>query len=206
VNGGRTWDTRTAPSPPTSFHVLVLRFQPEPDTLLWLGDRDCKDFRECHVEAQYSRDNGRTWTFVEKYVVNCAWAVGTKLVADEREILCESYSNKTGSQMLFQMRTNPLALVEGPEYFRTQKKIFDHVVGFTKFSEFLVVAEVRISQVWTGRSTLTLVRTDRGRHRVLESADLPRRCAFRRRTVPSKYETRDPRMCLLAIVCLHLKL
>ncbi|KAJ7873145.1 hypothetical protein B0H14DRAFT_3106889 [Mycena olivaceomarginata] len=142
VDGGRTWDTRTAPSPPTSFHVLVLRFQPEPDTLLWLGDRDCKDFRECHVEAQYSRDNGRTWTFAEKYVVNCAWAVGTKLVADEREILCESYSNKTGSQMLFQMRTNPLALVEGPDYFRTQKKIFDHVVGFTKFSEFLVVAEI----------------------------------------------------------------
>ncbi|KAJ7788937.1 hypothetical protein B0H14DRAFT_3095034 [Mycena olivaceomarginata] len=136
VDGGRTWDTRTAPSPPTSFHVLVLRFQPEPDTLLWLGDRDCKDFRDI------SRDNGRTWTFVEKYVVNCAWAVGTKLVADEREILCESYSNKTGSQMLFQMRTNPLALVEGPEYFRTQKKIFDHVVGFTKFSEFLVVAEI----------------------------------------------------------------
>ncbi|KAJ7259099.1 hypothetical protein B0H12DRAFT_1070032 [Mycena haematopus] len=144
VDRGRTWDTRTAPSPPSSFHVLVLRFHPEPDTLLWLGDRQCKDFRECHVEAQYSLDNGRTWAFVEKYVVNCAWAVGTKLGADPREILCESYGNKTGSQMLFQRGQNPLALVEGPEYFKTHKKIFDQVVGFAKFSEFLVVAEILV--------------------------------------------------------------
>ncbi|KAJ6542795.1 Oligoxyloglucan reducing end-specific cellobiohydrolase [Mycena capillaripes] len=142
VNGGRTWTTQTAPSPPTSFRALVLRFHPDPDKLIWIGDRDCKDFRQCHAEAQYSLDNGETWTFVEKYVVNCAWAVGTKLVADEREIVCESYSNKTGSQMLFQMGQNPLALVEGGEYFKKQKKIFDEVVGFTKFSEFLVVAEL----------------------------------------------------------------
>ncbi|KAF7373252.1 Sortilin [Mycena sanguinolenta] len=142
LDGGRTWDTRTAPSPPSTFHVLVLRFHPEPDTLLWLGDRECGNFRECHVEAQYSLDNGRTWKFVEKYVGNCAWAAGTKLHADPHEILCESYANKTGSQMLFRKGLNPLALVEGPEYFKTQKKIFDRVVGFDKFSEFLVVAEL----------------------------------------------------------------
>jgi hypothetical protein len=50
------------------------------------------------------------------------------------------------------MEHNPLALVEGTEYFKKQKKIFDEVVGFTKFSEFLVVAEVRPSQIayfWT---------------------------------------------------------
>jgi hypothetical protein len=153
VDGGRTWATRTAPTPPTSFRALVLRFHPDPDKLIWIGDRNCKNSQECHVEAQYSLDNGETWRFVEKYVVNCAWAVGTKLaVVDEREILCESYSNKTGSQLLFQMGHNPLALVEGTEYFKKQKKIFDEVVGFTKFSEFLVVAEVRPSQIayfWT---------------------------------------------------------
>ncbi|KAK6977042.1 Sortilin, partial [Favolaschia claudopus] len=143
VDGGRTWAIRKAPSPPTSFRVQALRFHTDPDTLLWLGDRDCKDFRECHIEAQYSRDNGRTWAFVEKYVLNCAWAIGTKLAADAREILCESYTDKTGSQMLFQMGQNPLALVEGPDYFKTKKKIFDQVVGFAKYSEFLIVAELR---------------------------------------------------------------
>ncbi|KAJ7657814.1 vacuolar protein sorting/targeting protein 10 [Mycena polygramma] len=147
VDGGRTWATRTAPSPPTMFRVLALRFHPDPDKLIWIGDRDCKDFHQCHAEAQYSLDNGKTWRFVEKYVANCAWAVGTKLLADEEEILCESYSTKTESQMLFQMGTNPLALVEGTEYFKKQTKIFDEVVGFTKFSEFLVVAELRPSRM-----------------------------------------------------------
>ncbi|KAJ7042878.1 Oligoxyloglucan reducing end-specific cellobiohydrolase [Mycena alexandri] len=142
VNGGRMWFTRNAPTPPTSFHALALRFHPDPDKLLWIGDRDCQDWSACHAEAQYSLDNGATWAFVEGYVVNCAWAVGTKLAADETEILCESYRDKTGSQMLFQMGMNPLALVEGARYFKEQKKIFDEVVGFTKFSEFLVVAEL----------------------------------------------------------------
>ncbi|KAF8169150.1 Oligoxyloglucan reducing end-specific cellobiohydrolase [Mycena galopus ATCC 62051] len=142
VDGGRTWSTLRAPTPPTAFHIVALRFHPEPDMLLWLGDRDCKDFRACRVEAQYSLNNGRTWSFVEEYVVNCAWAEGTKLAADPREILCESFSNKTGSQMLFQMERNPLSLVEGPEYFTTKKTIFERVVGFAKFSEFLVVAEM----------------------------------------------------------------
>ncbi|KAJ7780931.1 Oligoxyloglucan reducing end-specific cellobiohydrolase [Mycena metata] len=142
VNGGRMWFTRSAPTPPTSFHALALRFHPDPDKLLWIGDRDCRDWSACHAEAQYSLDNGATWEFVEGYVVNCAWAVDTKLAADETEILCESYRDKTGSQMLFQMGTNPLALVEGARYFKEQKQIFDEVVGFTKFSEFLVVAEL----------------------------------------------------------------
>ncbi|KAJ7166603.1 signal sequence binding protein [Mycena filopes] len=143
VNGGRRWFTRHAPTPPTTFHALALRFHPDPDKLLWIGDRDCKDWSACHGEAQYSLDNGATWEFVEAYVVNCAWAVDTKLAADETEILCESYRDKTGSQMLFQMGgTNPVALVEGAQYFKQKKKIFDEVVGFTKFSEFLVVAQL----------------------------------------------------------------
>ncbi|KAJ7145743.1 signal sequence binding protein [Mycena epipterygia] len=142
VDGARTWSPRTAPSLPNTFRAQVLRFHPEADKLIWTGNRDCKDFQQCHAEAQYSRNNGRTWTFLEKYVVNCAWAVDTKLATDGTEILCESYRDKTGSQMLFQMGQNPLTLVEGSRYFQKQKKIFNEVVGFAKASEFLVVAEV----------------------------------------------------------------
>lgn len=145
VDGGRSWSPRTAPSPPNTFHAQILRFHPEADKLIWTGNRDCKDFQQCHAEAQYSLNNGQTWTFLEKYVVNCAWAVDTKLAADGTEILCESYRDKSGSQMLFQMGQNPLMLVEGSRYFQKQKKIFDEVVGFAKASEFLVVAEVKPS-------------------------------------------------------------
>ena len=43
---------------------------------------------------------------------------------------------------MFQL-DNPLELIEGTDYYRRKKKLFDHVVGFAKFSEYLIVAEVR---------------------------------------------------------------
>lgn len=145
TDSGRTWNPLKAPTPPNTFRAQVIRFHPdESDRIIWTGNRDCDGplARNCHAEAQYSRDNGRNWVFVENYVVNCAWAKDTKLDADPTEILCESYRDKTGSQRFFQ-GDNPLALVEGQAFFTKKKKLFDQVVGFAKFSEFLVVAEVR---------------------------------------------------------------
>ena len=91
--------------------------------------------------AHYSRDNGRNWDTIEKYVHNCAWAVDSKLHADDTEIICESYEKKAGSQMMIPLGS-PYQLVEGGGYYARKKTVFKSVVGFAKFSEFLVVAEV----------------------------------------------------------------
>jgi len=96
--------------------------------------------QNCHAAAHFSRDNGRYWNEVEKYVRNCAWARDAELKIDATQILCESYKNKQGSQRFFQ--DNPLQLVSGTNYFQKKTKLFDHVVGFAKFSEYLIVAEV----------------------------------------------------------------
>ena len=62
---------------------------------------------------------------------------------DSSQILCESFRDKEGSQRFFQMATNPMQLVSGREFFTKKEKIFDEIVGFAKFSEYLIVAEVR---------------------------------------------------------------
>lgn len=72
---------------------------------------------------------------------NCAFAEDRELEADPTEIMCESYKTKEGNQRFFQL-DNSLELVVGSNYFGRKRKLFDHVVGFAKFSEFLVVAEV----------------------------------------------------------------
>ncbi|KAJ7695034.1 vacuolar protein sorting/targeting protein 10 [Mycena rosella] len=143
TDSGRSWNPMNAPTPPNSFRAQVLRFHPDSDKLIWTGNKDCDQplSMNCHAEAQYSRDNGRQWTFVENYVVNCAWAKDAKLDADPTEILCESYRDKIGSQRFFQ-GDNPLSLVEGSSYFTQKKKLFNEVVGFAKFSEFLIVAQL----------------------------------------------------------------
>ncbi|KAJ7762850.1 vacuolar protein sorting/targeting protein 10 [Mycena maculata] len=143
TDSGRTWNVYNAPTPPNTFRPQVLRFHPDSDKLIWTGNKDCDGplAQNCHAEAQYSRDHGRHWNLIENYVVNCVWAKDAKLDADPTEILCESYRDKTGSQKFF-MGNNPLALIEGGSYFSEKKKLFDEVIGFAKFSEFLLIARL----------------------------------------------------------------
>ena len=143
TNTGRSWHSAEAPTLPNTFGQAVLHFHPESDYLIWTGEDDCSGRGEnCHAVAHYSRDNGRTWNLLDTYIRNCAWARDATLFTDPTEIICESYKEKTGNQKQFQL-SNPLELIEGTNYYGRKKKLFDHVVGFAKFSEYLIVAEVR---------------------------------------------------------------
>ncbi|KAF5379599.1 hypothetical protein D9757_009216 [Collybiopsis confluens] len=158
TDAGKSWNKWPTPAPPNTFRAPVLRFHPDAERLIWIGDVNCESggiFTNCHAAAFYSRDNGRHWSPIEKYVANCGWAVDTKLNADPTEILCESYKRKEGNQKTFQL-DNPLELVEGKAYYSATKKLFDQVVGFAKFSEYLVVAELESS----GRSLQLQVSLD----------------------------------------------
>jgi hypothetical protein len=53
-----------------------------------------------------------------------------------------SYKEKSGNQRFFS-GSNMLELVVGSKHYQNKKKMFDAAVGFTKFSEYLIVAEVR---------------------------------------------------------------
>lgn len=144
TDAGKTWNELSAPVVPTSFGMQVLHFHPiHDDYLIWTGDEGCTTGFEdgCHVEAWYTRDNGRKWTLVEKYVRNCAWARDSELLVDPNQIICESYQRKEGAQLFFDIN-NPLQLIGGRNFFSEKTKLFDNVVGFVKFAEFLIVAEV----------------------------------------------------------------
>ncbi|KAF9224207.1 Oligoxyloglucan reducing end-specific cellobiohydrolase [Gyrodon lividus] len=141
TDGGSYWYPQRTPSPPSSFGAAALRFQPRSDHIIWIGNVGCEGTAEnCRAQAHFSRDNGRKWDFIEDYVVNCDWARDDELRIDSTQILCESYQDKQGSQRMFG-KENALQLISGRDYFEKKTKLFDHVVGFTKFSEFLIVAE-----------------------------------------------------------------
>jgi len=40
------------------------------------------------------------------------------------------------------MGLHPMQLVSGRDFFKKKEKVFDDIVGFAKFSEYLIVAEV----------------------------------------------------------------
>lgn len=140
---GRSWNHQTAPNPPNTFGAIILHFQPNTEYLIWTGNADCEgNGGQCHAEAHYSTDNGRKWYSIESYVRNCAWARDKELLIDRTQIICESYKEKKGDQRTFNVNVNPLQLVTGTQFFSHKKVLFDRVVGFAKFSEFLIVAEV----------------------------------------------------------------
>ncbi|TDL26564.1 signal sequence binding protein [Rickenella mellea] len=138
---GKNWYPLDTPSVANNFGIPVLRFHPTSDYLIWTGMEGCSGSGgDCYAVADYSTDNGRNWHRIDTYVKNCAWARGTQLKVDSSEIVCESYKDKRGNQRNFRGE-NPLELVEGTDFYRKKQKLFDRVVGFAKFSEFLIVAE-----------------------------------------------------------------
>jgi hypothetical protein len=90
--------------------------------------------------AHYSKDNGRYWNKIDDYVRVCSWARDKKFKVDERIIFCQAYQHKRGSQKA--MVNNPLQMIEGRNFYSEKKKIFDSIVGFATFEEFMVVAQI----------------------------------------------------------------
>ncbi|WVW85580.1 hypothetical protein I302_107618 [Kwoniella bestiolae CBS 10118] len=140
---GRSWNVITAPEVPNNLGIPILDFHPtKSDWLIYTGAINCADTlsTNCRAVAYYSTDHGRRWKKIEEYVRNCAWARDARLKIDEREIICESYKNKKGSQLGGDY--NPLELIAGANYYSKKIKLFDAVVGFASFSEYLLVAQL----------------------------------------------------------------
>lgn len=140
---GRSWNDITLPMDPNNLGIQILDFHPtKPDWLIFTGSEGCDSTvsQNCKAVAYYSTDHGRRWKKIEEYVRTCAWARDARLKIDEREIICESYKNKKGSQNGGDY--NPIELIAGSNWYSKKIKLFDSVVGFASFSEYLLVAQV----------------------------------------------------------------
>ncbi len=143
VDTGRNWNSFNAPNDANAFKASVLDFHgSRPDWLIFIGSSDCADTlsNNCRSVASYSTNNGRSWKKFEEYVRNCNWARDERLKIDETMIYCESYVTKTGSQRAGEF--NRMELVAGKNYYSKKTKLFDSVVGFATFSQYLIVAEL----------------------------------------------------------------
>ncbi|PWZ03508.1 LOW QUALITY PROTEIN: Oligoxyloglucan reducing end-specific cellobiohydrolase [Testicularia cyperi] len=147
-NQGFSWDWFSAPLPANGLGIAILDFHPEKsDWLIWTGSRDCTFANgggDCHAEAFYSDNNGYSWKKLDSYVRTCSWARDSRLRMDLRTIFCESYKDKRGNQRDF-TASNRLQLVRGDDFYRKKTTIFDAIVGFAVFEQYLIVAEYVVS-------------------------------------------------------------
>jgi hypothetical protein len=142
TDAGQLWIEINTPLPPNLLGINIIAFHPlQSDWLIWTGGDGCNGSKHCNAVAYYTTNHGRKWEKVEDYVRTCSWARDTDLKIDERQIICESYRHKTGSQNMFGFE-NPLELWIGSDFYKKKQKLFSSIVGYAKFSEYLLVAEV----------------------------------------------------------------
>lgn len=140
---GASWNNFRTPLPPNLLGIPLLDFHPtRPDWLIWTGSEGCIDSssNECKAVAYYTKDNGRYWNKIDDYIRLCSWGRDQRFKIDERIILCQAYAHKRGSQKA--MGENPLQLIMGRDFYSNKQKLFDSIVGFATFEEFMVVAQI----------------------------------------------------------------
>jgi hypothetical protein len=175
---------------PNNLGIQILDFHPtKPDWLIFTGSEGCDSTvsQNCKAVAYYSTDHGRRWKKIEEYVRTCAWARDARLKIDEREIICESYKNKKGSQNGGDY--NPIELIAGSNWYSKKIKLFDSVVGFASFSEYLLVAQVsaRPPGDWRLATDTALNITAQRDGRDFDFASIARRIPFCRGSIPTQH-------------------
>lgn len=143
IDNGVTWSKFNAPMDPNSLSIPLLDFHPEQaDWLIWTGSVDCASATSsnCHTKAFYTRDHGRSWKDIDTYVRVCTWGRDRKFKIDDRTIFCESYAKKSGSQRSADV--GDLQLIAGTNFYAKQQILFEAIVGFATFEQYMVVAEV----------------------------------------------------------------
>ncbi|KAF8985678.1 vacuolar protein sorting/targeting protein PEP1 [Entomortierella lignicola] len=147
---GQNWDEIKLPLPSAAtsfsmFYVEPWAFHPtEPSWMIFMGEKDCgyDGTRNCHMEAFYSMDAGQNWSPLATWVRSCSWAQDTNFKqVDIEGIYCEQFNDQSVSQKTLMGASSPVQLIYSENYMRSQKVLFDSIVGKAIYSDYLLVAE-----------------------------------------------------------------
>ncbi|KAF9163085.1 vacuolar protein sorting/targeting protein PEP1 [Mortierella sp. AD010] len=147
---GLNWDPLKMPLPSAAtsfvaFPVDQWSFHPtESDWMIYMGETGCGFDRnsDCHMEASFSTDGGKSWERLATWVKSCSWAQTERFKkVNIAGIYCEQYSDRSGSQKTLMREGVPTQLIYSEDWMRNQKVLFDSVSGIAIYSDYLVVAE-----------------------------------------------------------------
>ncbi|KAL5489710.1 VPS10_1 [Sanghuangporus weigelae] len=144
TDAGRSWNRLAAPVPSNTFGAPILSFNPSIEYLIWVGDAGCDGSQSranCHTEAYYAVNHGRSWEFVESYIRHCEWTREAETIRDSSQITCEVYGGKTGNQRHFNAISNSLHLVTGRKFYKEKRVLLQNVVGFLRSPDYDLVTK-----------------------------------------------------------------
>lgn len=142
-DGGKSWHWFEAPLEANGVGVEPLHFHPHrPAWLLWIGSRDCLgENKKCTTELWYTTaENHAKWQRAAKDVRKCAFVATREFPTWEPSaVICEVQKSKAA----LPGAPDALDLVVGNAFFtRARRTVMQSIVGFSVFSEYMVVAMV----------------------------------------------------------------
>ncbi|CAG8720980.1 25965_t:CDS:10, partial [Gigaspora rosea] len=143
TDAGKDIKSMTVPKKPNLLELPILDFHPaEKAWLIYTSSEECEDdfSLNCKALAHYTQNHGAKWKPLDEYVRICSWALDTKFIVDKDLIFCESYEYKEGSQRSF--INNPLQFWSSNNFGKDKTIIFNDIVGFATFEQYMVVAEI----------------------------------------------------------------
>ncbi|KAG0243406.1 vacuolar protein sorting/targeting protein PEP1 [Mortierella sp. GBA43] len=145
---GMNWDPMEMrlQSASMSFPVNPWSFHPtEPDWIIYLGEVGCSFDRDdhCHIEAFLTLDGGTSWNPLASWVRSCSWSRDTRFTeVSSRGIYCEEYEDKSGSQKQLMNSNTPVRLIFTDNFMASHPRVlFNSIVGYAIYSEYLIAAE-----------------------------------------------------------------
>ncbi|PKY15605.1 Oligoxyloglucan reducing end-specific cellobiohydrolase, partial [Rhizophagus irregularis] len=144
TDSGNTFDKTELKNEPNKLNLKMLDFHPkEYDWLLYMAGTTCPG---CHSITYFSSDNGKSWKEIETWADKCIFGKDTEFSETENDaVFCSSYKDKNSkiSQDILGGRTseaNPLQLVKMRTDGGSKKVLFNDVVNYFVFNEFMAVA------------------------------------------------------------------
>jgi hypothetical protein len=133
-----------APDVPDPEHQVIGFHPKNPDWLLWIGDKDCKNGNRqdpnCHTIAHVTKRNGEGWDPLLRYIEKCQFMYREGRSGSDELIYCEQYEGEN--------KKNKLQLISSKDLFEHKDVIFPDVVNFATMSEFIVVAAKTEDRKW----------------------------------------------------------
>ncbi|KAG0326544.1 vacuolar protein sorting/targeting protein PEP1, partial [Podila humilis] len=147
LDKGDNWDPIELPTVPAlSFRQWDFwSFHPtEPSWFIFMGEVDCgyDGGNRCHAEAYLTQDAGKTWRSIAEWVKSCSWAQDNKFKrVDYRGMYCEQYADKGVSQKHLVNQGSTTRFVYSENFMSSSRVLFEEIVGYAIYSEYLVLAE-----------------------------------------------------------------
>ncbi|CUM51723.1 unnamed protein product [Debaryomyces tyrocola] len=138
IDGGNTFQKKTAPAKPNAIGARIISFdKKDTEKFIWYSSENCDNpfSRDCSLVAYITEDGGENFQKLKEDVRSCDF------VADVFEGVSDEIKNMIYCTVE-DKSSRKLMLLSSTDYFKQSKKVFDNVVGYAITGNFLVAATI----------------------------------------------------------------